>query len=96
MPVLPVSGEPPNVYVARSLEKFHSEMGLLAWLAQRTTIPVPRVRHLANASPGASCTFAVIEKMQGECLLNVHGQATFSAKVRTLSSAVSLRRINLT
>ncbi|KAI0751935.1 phosphotransferase enzyme family-domain-containing protein [Daedaleopsis nitida] len=79
VPILP-SSEKDNAYVARSLEKFNCEVALLAWLTEETSLPVPHVYHVVCSSPDDSCTFAIVEKLPGRCLLNVYGGLPYSEK----------------
>ncbi|KAI0808352.1 hypothetical protein C8Q74DRAFT_131080 [Fomes fomentarius] len=79
MPVFQSSDDTTSVYVSRSPEKFDSEIGLMGWLAQRTTLPVPRIRRLVCV-PEESQPLAVIEKLPGDCLLNVYGGLPLASK----------------
>lgn len=82
MPVLHASDDAASIYVSRSPEKFDSEIGLMGWLAQRTTLPVPRILHLVRSVSEETRPLAVLEKLPGHCLLNVYGGLPLASKVR--------------
>ncbi|RPD52968.1 hypothetical protein L226DRAFT_511093 [Lentinus tigrinus ALCF2SS1-7] len=65
---------------AREILLFESEVALIEWLSQRTTIPVPRIRCVVRPDTAELRSFAVMEKLQGECLMNVFGGLSFADK----------------
>lgn len=65
----------------QGLEMFKSEVALLAWLKRRSLIPVPRLHCVVRQSPTESHTFAVMEKLPGDCLMNVFGGLSYEDKV---------------
>ena len=65
----------------QGLEMFESEVALLAWLKRRSLVPVPRLCCVVRQSPTESHTFAVMEKLPGDCLMNVFGGLSYEDKV---------------
>ncbi|TFK86473.1 kinase-like protein [Polyporus arcularius HHB13444] len=73
----PVQGQELSAW---SQDMFESEVALLSWLSERTSLPVPRIRCVVRRSECEPQTFAVMEKLPGDCLLNVFGDLPFSGK----------------
>ncbi len=89
MPILlDASDDAASIYISRSMEKFDSEIGLMGWLAERTALPVPRIRHLVRSVSEDPRPLAVIEKLPGHCLLNVYGSMPLASKVRMFGAHV--------
>ncbi|KAI0695053.1 hypothetical protein C8T65DRAFT_833279 [Cerioporus squamosus] len=65
---------------AHGSELFESEVALLAWLSRRTLVPVPRLRCVVRRSVMEPHTFAVMEKLPGDCLMNVFGGLSYADK----------------
>ncbi|KAI0695065.1 kinase-like domain-containing protein [Cerioporus squamosus] len=65
----------------QGVERFESEVALLAWLSRRSPIPVPRLRCVVRRSTTELHTFAVMEKLPGNCLTNVFGRLSYDDKV---------------
>ncbi|TFK85291.1 kinase-like protein [Polyporus arcularius HHB13444] len=64
----------------RGTEMFEREVALLAWLSRRTLVPVPRIRCVVLRSANEPHTFAVMEKLPGDCLMNVFGGLSYADK----------------
>ncbi|RDX51309.1 hypothetical protein OH76DRAFT_323385 [Lentinus brumalis] len=61
-------------------ELFECEVALLAWLSRLTHLPVPRIRCVVRRLADEPHTFAVMEKLPGDCLLNVFGGLSYADK----------------
>ncbi len=71
-----------NGEITQDLSLFPREIALLQWLeASDVALPTPRVLTMVHHSDDEPYTFAVIEKMSGDCVLNVFGAAPFDIKV---------------
>ncbi|PIL24598.1 hypothetical protein GSI_12482 [Ganoderma sinense ZZ0214-1] len=67
--------------IVQDLSWFTREVALLQWLeANEVAIPVPRVLATVHGSESEPYTFSVIEKMSGDCILNVFGALSFDIK----------------
>ncbi len=75
-----------NGETTQDLTLFTREVGLLQWLkASIASLPVPRVLAVVNPSDSQPYTFAVMEKLPGNCLMNVFGDLPFDIKVLTIN-----------
>ncbi|RDX51276.1 hypothetical protein OH76DRAFT_1481564 [Lentinus brumalis] len=61
-------------------EMFESEVALLAWLSRRTLVPVPRLHCVVPRSMTEPDTFAIMQKLPGDCLMNVFGGLSYPDK----------------
>ncbi|RPD53357.1 kinase-like protein [Lentinus tigrinus ALCF2SS1-7] len=59
---------------------FESEAALLVWLHERTSLPVPRVHVVIHRSEEEPNTFLIMEKIRGDCLMNVYGGLPYVLK----------------
>ena len=67
----------------QGLEMFESEVALLAWHKRRSLVPVSPLHCVVRRSATESHTFSVMEKMPGDCLMNVFGGLSYEDKVNS-------------
>ena len=74
--------------ITQDLSLFTGEIALLQWLKVNVAaLPIPRVLTVVHHSTDEPYTFAVMEKMTGDCLLNLFGDAPFEIKVSATTIA---------
>ncbi|KAI1791882.1 hypothetical protein LXA43DRAFT_382885 [Ganoderma leucocontextum] len=79
-----------NGEITQDLALFTREVGLLQWLkANVASLPVPRVLAVLRHSDSEPYTFALIEKMPGDCLMNVFGELPFDIKESIVRNTAS-------
>ena len=83
----PIHQDPSTTWSPNMLE---SEVALLGWLSERTTLPVPRLRCVVRPSMSEPWTFAVMEKLPGDCLMNTFGDLSLSTKASRIDVAQGL------
>lgn len=72
----------PEGETTQDLTLFNREIGLLRWLeANVASLPIPRLLAVIHSSDSEPYSFTVMEKLQGDCLMNVHGDLPFDVKV---------------
>ncbi|KAI1791881.1 hypothetical protein LXA43DRAFT_382845 [Ganoderma leucocontextum] len=87
---MPEAASNSNGEIVQDLSLFIGEVALLQWLEVNVTaLPIPRVLTVVHHSDGEPYTFAVIEKMPGDCLLNVFGGAPFDIKESIVRNTAS-------
>ena len=62
-------------------KRFESEVGVMQWLKEHSSIPVPRIYHFERRFMAGQATFVAMERMPGECVLNVFGNLSYAVKV---------------
>ena len=65
----------------RARKRFESEVGVMQWLKEHSSIPAPRIYHVGRGSTAGQATFVAMERMPGECVLNVFGDLSYAVKV---------------
>ena len=61
--------------------RFEGEVGVMQWLKERSSIPVPEIYNVTRGSTAGQATFVAMERIPGECVLNVFGNLTYPVKV---------------
>ena len=71
----------PSENEERARKRFESEVGVMQWLKEHSSISVPWIYHVGRRSTAGQATFVAMERMPGECVLNVFGDLSYAVKV---------------
>ena len=76
---------------------FTREIALLQWLkANVASLPIPRLLVVVHSSDVEPYSFSVMEKLQGDCLMNVFGDLPFDVKVSQCRLIFFIQRLLFT